>query len=118
VVGFSIVPRKEGPVTTLSTLQGVQLENITSNLGTDAAWRDDVPCLASALRDLLVDVRMARVTATAPGDRWLALRVEDALRGFEDIRQMSIGHEPAPQMHAGATAGAVSILAPQVQVRG
>jgi len=119
VVGFSIVPpARSGTVTTVSPLQGAQQENIASGLGIDAARRDDVACFASALSGLLADVRMGKVTATAPGDRWLALRVEEALRGFDDIQQMAVGHEPAPWTGAGATAGAVSILAPRVQALG
>ena len=79
--------------------------------GPDAVGRDEVPSLASELSGLLADARTGKVRATTPGDRWLALRIEEALRGFDDIQQMAIGHEPAPPMPAGGNAGRVSILA-------
>jgi hypothetical protein len=107
-------PRKEGLVTTVDLLQRARQGEIAPASGTDAARRVDVPSLASALRGLLADARMGKVRATTPGDRWLSLRIEEALRGFDDIQQMAVGHEPPLRLHAGGTA-TVSISASRVQ---
>jgi hypothetical protein len=115
--GFSIVSRREGLVTTANLLQRSPSADIATGSRTDAGSPDDVPSLASALRRLLADARTGRVRATAPGDRWLALRIEEALRAFEDIRQMAIGDESAPPMRADGTTGTLSILAPRVQAQ-
>jgi hypothetical protein len=115
VAGFSVVPRKEGLVTTVNLLQQSRRGKIPTASGIDAAGRDGVPSLSNALGGLLANVRTGKVRATAPGDRWLALRIEEALRGFDDIQQMAVV-EPAPLLHAGRT-GTVSISAPRVQRR-
>jgi hypothetical protein len=113
VAGFSVVPRKEGLVTTVNLLQQPRRGEIAIASGIDAAGRDGVPTLSSALGGLLADARTGKVRATAPGDRWLALRIEEALRGFDDIQQMAVA-EPAPLLHASRSR-TVSISAPRVQ---
>lgn len=103
-------------MTTLNPLQRAPQGDIATESRPGARSRDDVPSLAIALRGLLADARMGRVRAAAPGDRWLALRIEEALRGFDDIQRMAIGHEPARPIPAGVTAGKVSISAGRVRV--
>ena len=100
-------------MTTVNLLQQPRRGKIATASGSDAAGRDGVPSLSNALGGLLADARTGKVSATAPGDRWLALRIEEALRGFDDIQQMAVA-EPASLLHTGRT-GTVSISAPRVQ---
>ncbi|HWC10898.1 MAG TPA: hypothetical protein VG455_06710 [Acidimicrobiales bacterium] len=73
--------------------------------------RYGVPSVGSALRKLLEDARAGRARATSPGDRWLVLRIEEALLGFDDIQQMATDEELQPPTYAGGTAGRASIRA-------
>lgn len=76
-----------------------------------ADWPLVVPSFGSAVSALLEDARVGTVSVATPEDRWLVLRIDEALSGFDDIRQMDTGYEPAPRANIGAAAARVSILA-------
>ena len=73
------------------------------------------PSVGRALGALLEDAREGRVSAASLGDRWLVLRIEEALRGFDDIQQMAAGDEPLPPSRAGGPDGRASIRARRVR---
>lgn len=67
-----------------------------SDVARAAEWqpRGNVQSIADALTALLEDARAGRVSTTARGGQWLMLRIEEALRGFDDIRQMAFDDPP------------------------
>ena len=83
-----------------------------------AAWPVDVPSFGSAVSALLEDARVGRVSAATPEDRWLVLRIEEALSGFDDIQQMDTVYDAVPPSNAGAAAATVSILARRARALG
>ena len=72
---------------------------------------DGSPSVAGALGALLEDAREGRVSAASPGDRWLVVRIEEALRGFDDIQQMAAGDEPLSPSLGGGPAGSAPVAA-------
>ena len=68
-----------------------------SDMGHDAERQCAAASFAKALVALVADARACRVSATAPGERWLILRIDEALRGFADIQEMAADDEPAPR---------------------
>lgn len=82
-----------------------------SGIGSGAPWRNNGPSFGSELRALLASARTGTVNATAPEDGWLVLRIEEALRGLDDIQQMATSDEPAPSTNVGVTGRSASIRA-------
>jgi hypothetical protein len=107
VVGFSIVTRG-GVVAALDLFQGAP-PGTTAARPLAVAEPDGSPSVAGALGALLEDAREGRVSAESPGDRWLVVRIEEALTGFDDIQQMAAGDEPLSPSRAGGPAGRASI---------
>jgi hypothetical protein len=69
-----------------------------------------VTSFGNALRSLLESARLSPAATKTPGDRWLILRIEEALRGFDEIQEITSGETREAPTY-GATVGAASILA-------
>lgn len=71
--------------------------------------------MVSALEALMEDARAGRLTATTPDDRWLLLRMDEALQDCDAIRQMAIHDHPGQPMFARVSTEPVSIRAAEVR---
>ena len=98
-------------MTALDLFQVAPPADTAASASSAADSRYGVPSVGSALRKLMEDARVGRVRATSPGDRWLVLRIEEALRGFDDIQQMATRDDLQPPTYPGGTAGRASIRA-------
>jgi hypothetical protein len=118
VRGLLRLPRKEGLVTTVNLLrEPLQHAYVpTAGAGGNGHRRDDLPTFASAVSAALDGVRAGTVSATAPEDRWLVGRIEEALAGVDDIQQMAGGGRRGTSPGTGGTHGTASILARRAQL--
>ena len=101
-------------MTTANLLQGAPPED-AAGTRSGTVPRDDAMSFGSAVRALLEGARVGRARAATPGDRWLMLRIEEALRGFDEIRQMATDDRPEAPLYASDTARTPMILAPQAR---
>lgn len=72
----------------------------------------------SAARSLLEGMWSGTLIANTPEDQWLVHRIEDALAGLDEIREMSAGDDAESPRDLGVAAGKASILAAQAGATG
>jgi hypothetical protein len=95
-----------------------QQDDSVTGTGSVADLRDGAMPFGRAVRALLEGTRNGGARAGAPGDRWLMLRIEEAIRGFDEIQQMAADDKPEAAPYASDTAQTLLVLAPRARAFG